>query len=312
MAAIANVNGRICDEQDARVSVFDHGFLFGEGVYEVIRTYNSNPFLLDRHLLRLQRSAQQLALHLPVTDAEYEQSIVETIASHRARFGGAHPGGEYYIRTLLTRGVGDMTYDPASGSAPTLVTIVKGLPVTPEEVYERGVRIALVSVVRNMRNSLNPAIKSNNLLNNALATREAMRTGAFESLMRNHRGELAEGAQSNIFVVKHGRVLTPSLDTGILEGITRQFVLELAASVGIPAGEATLHDDDLIGADEAFLTVTTREIVPVVRVDDHAIGGGSPGAVTRRLHEEFRRRAPMLADTRLAARGASASSHRDR
>ncbi len=291
MVAIANVNGRICGERDAVVSIFDHGFLFGEGVYEVVRTYNDEPFSLDRHLRRLRTSAGMIRIAVPMADAEMSRTIRETIAAFHAGPGAGLKVSDLYVRILLTRGVGDGTYDPASSPASTMVVIVKPLTPTPPAIYEKGVGIAVVSIVRNHPDSVNPSIKSNNLLNSALATQEAMQRGAYEALMRNHRGELAEGAQSNIFIVKAGELLTPPLAAGILAGITRELILELAPALGIPARETTLRDEDLFGADEAFLSVTTREIVPVVRVDDRAIGSGAPGPVTLRVLAEFRRRA---------------------
>ncbi len=294
MPAIANINGRIYGERDAVVSVFDHGFLFGEGVYEVMRTYRGRPFLFDQHLKRMRASAERISLTLPMSDSEVARSIADSIAAYQAGPGTGEPPTEYYIRMLVTRGIGDMTYNPSSSLAPTIVIIVKPLGPTPAEVYEQGVKVALVSVVRNHPSSLDPHIKSNNLLNSALAMQEAMRKGAFESLMRNHRGEIAECAQSNIFIIRNGRLITPPLSAGILPGITREFVLGLAPSVGVPAEEQTLRDADLFAADEAFLSVTTREIVPVVSVDDHTIGDGKPGALTRRLRAELQRRALEL------------------
>jgi branched-chain amino acid aminotransferase len=292
MTAVANINGRICNEREAVVSVFDQGFLFGDGVYEVIRTYDGEPFQLDRHLRRLRASAGMLSLKVAATDAEFETRIRDTIAAFKAGPGPA--GTDYYVRILLTRGVGDMSYDPAASPSPTTVIIVRPLSPTAPEVFEKGVTIALVSIVRNHPGSVSPLIKSNNLLNNAMAMQEAIRRGAFEGLMRNFRGELAECAQSNIFIVREGGLLTPPLAAGILPGITREFILEFAPAAGIPAAEATLRDGDLFAADEAFLSVTTREIVPVVRVDDRVIGGGTPGPVTRALAAELRRRATEM------------------
>jgi branched-chain amino acid aminotransferase len=296
MVAVAYVNGRICSQQDALISVFDHGFLFGEGVYEVIRTYDGEPFLLDRHLRRLRTSAGMLALKVATTDAEFEANIRSTMSALEAAPGAIR--SDYYIRIVLTRGVGDMTYDPAASPAPTTVIILRPLAPSPPEIYEKGVTIALVPIVRNHPGTVSPLIKSNNLLNNAMAMQEAMRRGAFEGLMRNYRGELAECAQSNIFIVRHGELMTPPLTAGILSGITREFILEFAQAIGIPGHETMLHDEDLFTADEAFLSVTTREIIPVVRVDDRVIGNGQPGPITHMLLVEFRRRARELAHRR--------------
>ena len=291
MAATVNVNGRIVDQEHARVSVFDHGFLYGEGVYETLRTYDAQPFLLDRHLRRLRNSASMLALPIPVGDADFEARIRDTM--HAGGFtGGA--GTEAYIRLLLTRGVGELSYDPAACTEPTIVVIVKPHLDTLPEVYERGVTAALVSTVRNHPGTVSPLIKSNNLLNNALAMQEAVRRGAFEGIMRNYRGELAECTTSNLFIVRNGAALTPPLDAGLLPGITRELLFEIGAERRIEIREAVLLDEDLFGADEAFLTSTTREIVPIVRVDDRRIGTGRPGPVTSALLEAFRQKAREL------------------
>lgn len=306
MKATVNVNGVITDADRAVVSVFDHGFLYGEGVYETLRTYHHRPFLFDRHLARLRASAGMLRLEVPLEDAALERRVEETLEAaglgghgapplrESAASGSAEPP-EAYIRILLTRGVGDLTYDPGACPRPSLVVIVKPLPVTPADLFERGVGVALVSILRNHPGSLNPLIKSNNLLNNALAMQEALRRGAFEGVMRNYRGELAECTQSNLFVVKNGVALTPPLDAGLLAGITRQFLLEIGPEAGIPVRETVLREEDLFGADEAFLTSTTREVLPIVRVDDRAIGDGRPGPVTKRLLALFRERANVLA-----------------
>jgi branched-chain amino acid aminotransferase len=297
MAAVAYVNGRICSEQDAAISVFDHGFLFGEGVYEVVRTYDGSLFLLDRHFRRLRTSAAMITLDLGMTDLELESITRETMEAYRAGPGGSDPGGELYVRILVTRGIGEMTYNPAKSPAPSLVIIVKTLLATPASVYDDGVKVALVSVVRNHPRSVDPRIKSNNLLNNALAMQEALRHNAFEAVLRNYRGELAECSQSNLFVIKNGTALTPALDAGLLAGITREFVEEVAGGAGIPMRDAVLHDEDLFGADEVFLTSTSREIVPVVRVDDRTIGRGRPGPLTRRLHAAYRQQARLAANS---------------
>jgi branched-chain amino acid aminotransferase len=284
MTAVVNVNGRICGEQDALVSVFDHGFVFGEGVYEVLRTYNRQPFLFDAHMRRMRDSARMIALDVPFTDDELMERI-------RATMDAAPDLAEAYIRVLLTRGVGELSYDPRSCPAPTVVVIVKPHVAPAPEVFTRGVKVALVDVTRNHPRSVSPRIKSNNLLNNALAMQQAIARGGFEALMKNYRGEICECSQSNFFVVRRGEALTPPLDAGLLAGVTRAFVLDLATKCGVGAREQVLYEDDLATADEAFLTSTTREIVPVVSIDDRRIGPGTPGPVTRRLLEEFRREA---------------------
>ncbi len=285
MAATVNVNGRITGEQDAAISVFDHGFLYGEGIYETLRTYNSRPFLYARHAARLRRSAQMIVLPLPFRDDDLAARISATMAA------ASLDGAEAYIRVLVTRGIGDLTYDPRATPTPSLVIIVKPQVDPPSEVFERGVRVVITAIVRNHPHTVNPMIKSNNLLNSALAMQEALRRGGFEGLMRNYRGELTECTTSNLFVVKRGSPLTPPIDAGLLPGITREYLFEIGRDIGVPVSEAVLRDDDLFGADEAFLTSTTRELVPIVQVDDRIIGTGRPGPVTQALLTEFRRRA---------------------
>ena len=192
------------------------------------------------------------------------------------------PNKEAYIRMLVTRGVGDLSYDLDVSLSPSIIVIVKPQVDPSPDVYDRGVAVVIVSTVRNHPGTVNPAIKSNNLLNNALAMQEAVKRGGFEGVMRNYRGELAECTTSNLFVVKNGAALTPPLESGLLPGITREFLFDVGAGCAIPVREAVLRDDDLFGADEAFLTSTTRELVPIVRVDDRPIGSGAPGPVTAR------------------------------
>jgi len=291
MAATVNVNGQVFDQEHAVVSVFDHGFLYGEGVYETLRTYNGQPFLFDRHMRRLRKSAEMLTLGVPITNAEIDARFRETA---RAAGLGDSPAHEAYIRILVTRGVGELSYDPAACPTPSVVVIVKPHVAPPAEVFERGVKVALVEIVRNHPGSVSPLIKSNNLLNNALAMQQAARCGGFEGVMRNYRGELAECTQSNLFIVKSGAALTPPIDAGLLPGITREFLFEIGAEAAIPVREAVLKDTDLLGADEAFLTSSTREVVPIVQVDDRRIGAGVPGPITRRLLQGFRRQAHTL------------------
>jgi branched-chain amino acid aminotransferase len=292
MGATIYVNGRITGEDEAVVPVLDHGFLFGEGVYEVMRTYRHKPFLYGRHIDRMRRSAAMIDLAVPFTDEHLLGEIGKTTAHFYETQGPSDDGRETYIRVLLTRGVGAINYDVRSCLEPTVVIIVKPQIDPPDEAYRQGVRVILVPVVRNHPSSINPLIKSNNLLNNALAWQQAKRQDGFEAIMRNYRGEISECSQSNLFVVKDGRVATPPLEAGLLAGITRAFVFECGESAGVPVREATLHDDDLFGADEVFLTSTTREIVPIVTIDERTVGTGEPGPVTKELLAEFRRRIP--------------------
>jgi branched-chain amino acid aminotransferase len=282
MTATVNVNGRITNDRDAVISVFDHGFLYGEGIYETMRTYHRRAFLYDRHMRRLRRSAKMIELPLPFTDAELAAQIRDTQAI-------AQIDGEVYIRVLVTRGVGDLTYDLKATPNTSIVIIVKPQVDPPPEVYDAGVRVVIVDVVRNHPDSVNPMIKSNNLMNSALAMQEALRTDAFEGVMRNYRGELSECTTSNLFIVKNGVALTPPLEAGLLPGITREFLFDVGKEVGVDVREQVMRDDDLFGADEAFLTSTTREAVPIVTVNDRAIGNGKPGPVTWKLLNRFRR-----------------------
>jgi branched-chain amino acid aminotransferase len=287
MGAIVNVNGHISADHAAVISVFDHGFLYGEGIYETLRTYNGRLFLFDRHLRRMRNSARLIDLALPFTDQELAAHIHDTI-------GAANLAGkEAYVRVMITRGIGDLTYDPKATPTPSWVIIVKALGSPPAEIYERGVNVALVEVVRNHPQSVNPMIKSNNLMNSALAAQQALKRGGFEAVMRNYRGELTECTQSNLFVVRNGATLTPPLESGLLPGITREFVFEIGREASIEVREQVLHDDDLLLADEAFLTSTTRELVPIVSVDDRKIGDGQPGPITQKLLATFRRRASI-------------------
>lgn len=290
MSVMVNINGRLFDKEHAVLSVFDHGFLYGEGIYEVLRTYDGVPFLLDRHLRRLRNSAAMIRLDLPLSDAEIELRFLDTVSA-----AGLGPGGrDAYIRILVTRGIGEITYDPAACPEPSIVIITKPHVDPPASAYTDGVIVSLVGVMRNHPGTVNPLIKSNNLLNNALGNQEALRKGAFEAVMRNYRGEIAECSQSNIFIVKDGVALTPPTDAGLLVGITREFLFEVAQDIGIPMREQVLQEADLFGAHECFLTSTTRELVPIVRVDEHVIGSGSPGRITTALLEAFRVRARGL------------------
>jgi branched-chain amino acid aminotransferase len=285
MSATINVNGRVSGEREAVISVLDHGFLYGEGIYETLRTYGGQPFLYDRHMRRLRRSASMISLAISCSDDDLLERIRTTMSA--ANLGGR----EAYIRVLVTRGIGELTYDLKATPTPSIVVIVKPQVDPPPEAYRDGVAAVIVSVVRNHPETVNPMIKSNNLMNSALAMQEAYRRGAFEGIMRNYRGELAECTTSNLFIVKDGAALTPPLAAGLLPGITREFLFDVGRDVGIEVREQVLRDEDLFAADEAFLTSTTREAVPITRVDGRMIGTGKPGPVTARLLEGFRRRA---------------------
>jgi len=287
LQAVVYVNGTISLAADAVVPVFDHGFLYGEGVYETLRTYRRAPFLFGPHMDRLRRSAGLMALDVPFSDTQMHGWIDDTMTAHDRLLG---PLPEAYIRILLTRGVGALTYNPAACPAPTLVIIVKAFPAPPERTFTEGITVALVDVRRNHPSALNPTIKSNNLLNNALAMQEALRQHADEALMQNHDGHIVECSQSNFFIVKDGRLRTAPIADGLLPGITRQFVMDLGTDIGVHTEERSFTPQDVFEADEAFITGTTREVTPVVRVGERTIGAGKPGAVTLRLLDEFRLR----------------------
>jgi branched-chain amino acid aminotransferase len=293
------VNGTITPAGHAVVPVYDHGFLYGEGVYETLRTYNRVPFLFDRHARRLRASADRLHLLVPFNDEALAGWIQDTIVA-------AGELEEAYIRVLLTRGVGELTYDVGATPAPSLVVIVKPLEETPARIEQEGITISLVPVLRNHPESVNPIIKSNNLLNNAIAMQQANQRGGEEALMCNYRGELAECSQSNFFMVRAGVLLTPPSEAGLLEGITRGLLFDLAREAGIEACEQTLYPQDLDTADEVFITSTTRELSPVVRIDDRVIASGTPGPITLDLLARYRRYA--WESTRSATAGAETSA----
>jgi branched-chain amino acid aminotransferase len=292
MRGAVYVNGRIMPAHEAVVPVYDHGFVYGEGVYETLRTYNKVPFLFDRHVRRLRQSAGHIGLDVPFDDATLSGWIDDTVAA-AARADGAS-SDEWYIRILLTRGVGELSYDVKATPAPSLVIIVKPNEEPAERMAREGIRISLVDILRNHPGSVNPIIKSNNLLNNALAMQAAYRRGGEEALMRNFRGELSECSQSNFFMVRDGIALTPKSAAGLLEGITRAFLFEVGREAGVPVREEVLYPADLETADEAFITSTTREISPVTRIDDRVIGNGTPGPITMKLWEGYKRKAQEL------------------
>ena len=287
MRGAVYVNGKIAPADQAVVPVYDHGFVYGEGVYETLRTYNRVPFLYGRHMRRLRQSAERLLLDVPFDDATLLQSIEQTMAA-------AGELDQAYIRILLTRGVGDLNYDPKSTPKPTTVIIVKPFEAPAARVFADGIRISLVDMLRNHPKSVNPVIKSNNLLNNALAMQAAYRAGAEEALMCNYRGELTECSQANFFMVRAGAALTPKSAAGLLEGVTRAFIFELGRELGIDVREEVLLPEDLATADEMFITSTTRELSPVVKVDDRVVGSGKPGPVTKRLLALYQQRAQEL------------------
>jgi len=276
----ASINGTVLPVEEAKVSVLDNGFAFGDSVYEVLRTYGGRAFEAGRHFRRLRASAARLGIPVPDSDA----SLLAQVDALLART--VDP--ESYIRIVVSRGLGDCSYHFDGVQGPTVVMIQKPLPQPPAWHFERGIKLAAVDVRRNHPRALDPAIKSSNLLNNILAVREAQSRGAEEPVLLNQEGFLAEGASTNVFLVRRGAVATPPLSAGILAGITREVVLELLPALGVAFREEPLRLPDLLGADEAFITSTTREVVPVAKVDDTPIGEARPGPVTLRVMEAFR------------------------
>jgi branched-chain amino acid aminotransferase len=279
---LVSFDGRLLPPARARISVFDRGFLYGDSIYEVLRTYGGRPFELPAHLKRLGRSAQLIGLRLPLPAAAFQRRIEAALRAARNR--------ESYVRVIVTRGEGPIGLDPALAVRPHVLVIVRPLHAPPAEIYRRGVSVSVVDVRRNLRQAIDPAAKTGNYLNNVLALREARARGGYEALMLDARGRVAEGSTSNVFAVFGARVVTPPLD-GILAGVTRGLVLALTGRLGLEARERSLRPVDLRRADELFLTSTLRELVPIVRVDGRRVGSGTPGPITLRLLEAFRRRA---------------------
>ncbi len=282
MGFAVSIDGRVGSPEEVTLKITDNGFVFGDSAYETLRTYGGRPFELDRHLLRLRRTIGLLGFDLRTSDDEIKARIDACLS-----FAG---NAESYLRVIVSRGVGDMSYRFERIGAPTLAIYVKPLEPQSDALYEKGAAAVIVSIRRNPIEALNPAMKASNLLNNALAAREAYAKGAFEALLLNTRGEVAEAAGSNVFMVKGGRLLTPPLSAGILEGITRGITLEVAAATGVACEERVLYPDDLRAADEVFLTSSLKEIAPVTALDGAAVGGGNPGPVTRALLAAYRAR----------------------
>lgn len=274
------LNGELVPKSQAKVSVFDHGFLYGDGVFEGIRAYNGRVFMLDEHLDRLYESAKSIWLTIPMTKEEMKEAILKTLRANGLK--------DAYIRVVVSRGEGDLGLDPRKCSKPNVVVITDKIELFPEEFYERGIEMVTVSVRRNSPQALNPNIKSLNYLNNILAKIEAINAGKPEGLMLTIDGYVAEGTGENIFIVKKGVILTPPAHMGILKGITRQVVINLACESGIPVREEVLTLHDVYTADECFITGTAAEIMPVVKLDGRTIGEGVPGPITKALIKKFR------------------------
>jgi branched-chain amino acid aminotransferase len=275
-----HLGGKLVDEADAKISVFDHGLLYGDGVFEGIRVYGGKVFLHQQHIDRLYESAKAIRLTIPLKPAEMIAAVEQTVRANHL--------GDGYVRLVVTRGAGSLGLDIRKTTHPQVIIIADSISLYPPETYTKGMNLVTASTIRNHPAAVNPRIKSLNYLNNILARIEGTDAGMVEALMLNHKGEVAECTGDNIFIVKHGIVRTPSAEAGILEGLTRNAVMELARKAGYPVQECALTRHDLYVADEMFLTGTAAEVVAVVTLDGRTIGSGEPGPITRDLLERFR------------------------
>jgi len=274
------INGKYYSERDAKVSVFDHGLLYGDGIFEGIRAYNGRVFKLKEHVDRLFCSAKSILLKIPMSHAAVMRAVVEACRANKIRDG--------YIRLVVTRGVGTLGLNPNRCKQPLVIVIADRIQLYPESFYARGMEIITVPTARNLHAAVNPAIKSLNYLNNILAKIEANNAGCEEAIMLNVEGFVAECTGDNVFIVKEGHLSTPPLSAGALYGITRRTVMDIAKESGYSVSEPNLTRYDLFNADECFLTGTGAEIVPVTKIDGRIIGRGRPGPVTRELEEKYR------------------------
>ena len=277
------LNDRFVKEEEAVVSVFDHGFLYGDGVYETIRSYGSRIFMRDQHLARLRRSAAAIGLVIPIPERSWPALLREAMTRNDV----GHERTDAYLRITISRGAGDIGLDPALCPTPTVVIMTKPLhPPSPEQ-YRIGVNLIVARTRRNLPSALSPQIKTTNFLNNILAKREAIAAGAFDSILLNWESHLTECTVSNLFFVRAGRLCTPALACGLLDGITRDIVLSLAQEAQIPIDEGHFGVEEIHKADECFLTNTSMEVMPVTMIDGHPVGNGTLGLLTQKLHRLF-------------------------
>jgi branched-chain amino acid aminotransferase len=279
MSLKVSINGKLFDKADAKISVYDHGLLYGDGVFEGLRSYNGRVFRLEDHIDRLYASARAIHLEIPMARSELAEAVVETLKVNDLT--------DAYIRLVVTRGAGSLGLDPRRTSDPQVIIITDTISLYPDELYEHGLKIITSGTIRNHPAALNPRIKSLNYLNNILAKIEGTNAGCLEALMLNHQGHVAECTGDNIFIVLKGVIHTPSVDSGILEGITRQAVIDLAREIGLTVIERTMDRHDIYTADECFLTGTAAEVIPVIDCDARPIGDGHPGPITKDLHHRF-------------------------
>ena len=274
------LNGKLVDRERAVISIFDHGLLYGDGVFEGIRSYDCLVFQLKMHINRLYRSATGIKLEIPLSKEEMTQALIDTLKANKLR--------DAYIRLVVTRGVGDLGLDPTKCQKPTVFIITDKIALYPREFYEKGLKIVVAKTRRNSNFALPPTIKSLNYLNNILAKIEANEAGVNEALMLNSEGYVCECTGDNIFIVKDNNVITPSIEAGALEGVTRDTVIELALDKGLKVEKKMLKLEDILDADECFLTGTAAEIIPVIAVDDKKIGHGQPGDKTKEMIAAFK------------------------
>ncbi len=274
------LDGKFVPKEEAKVSVFDHGYLYGDGVFEGIRAYHGRVFKLTEHLDRLYESAKTLMLDIPLTWKEMEATVLETVRRNNL--------WDAYIRIVVSRGEGDLGLDPRKCPQPTVVIIADKITLYPKELYTQGLKVVTVATRRNHAEALNPRIKSTNYLNNIIAKMEANHLGYAEVLMLNSEGYVVEGTGDNVFIYRNGRLVTPPAHVGILKGVTRQTVMDLAQEMGIPVAEEVFTRHDVFNAEECFMTGTAAEIIPVVEVDGRGIGSGKPGPLTQKLTEAYR------------------------
>ena len=273
------IDGKFVNKEDAKVSVYDHGLLYGDGVFEGIRAYCGKIFQCEQHMRRLYDSAKAIRLTIPYTIEEITQATNDTIKANNFQ--------DCYVRLVVTRGVGALGLDPNRCARPSVIIIADTLQLYPREMYDNGMSVVTASVIRNHPNAISPRIKSLNYLNNILAKIEAADAGVPEAIMLNHMGYVAECTADNIFVVREGAVSTPPAYDGSLEGVTRGVIIQLAQAMFIPMAERRMERHDLYIADEVFLTGTGAEVIPVTKIDGRVIGNGKPGPVTKRLIERF-------------------------
>ncbi|MGQ9731652.1 MAG: branched-chain-amino-acid transaminase [Candidatus Zipacnadales bacterium] len=280
MGGVVYINGELIPTEEAKVSVFDHGLLYGDGVFEGIRAYNGRIFRLRQHLDRLYASARGIELQIPIDIEQMEAAVVRTIAANGLL--------DAYIRLVVTRGVGDLGLDPRKCETPTIIIIAGKIQLYPPEVYQTGLKLITCKTIRTPASSLDPSVKSLNYLNNIIAKSEVTAAGADEGIMLNCDGFVAECTGDNIFIVTRGEIVTPPPEAGILLGITRQAVIELAQGLGYLVSEKLFGIEEVLSAEECFLTGTAAEIAPVREIDSYLIGTGRPGPITNELHRAFR------------------------